>query len=227
MSDAGAPPPPPPPPYGQPQYGQPPPYGPQYGQPQYGQPQYGQFQQPGYQQPWVQPGPQPMPMFGNAPGQIVVSASPQRHLQRVQCEVGAQAGRGPPAKNATGERIGDERRVDEPGPRRHIGESAIHNWFGAVARKRRSTRSPGLAETSAGTVVRCLRPRVRPVSPLAAINRSTVQRATLMPSRLSCRHTCVRHKRGSSLRTRDGSRRPVRRHEGDADTAGGPSPRNT
>jgi hypothetical protein len=65
--------------------------------------------------------------------------------------------------------------------------SAIHNWFGAVARNWRSTRSPGRAATSAGIVVRARRPRTRPANPAVAINRSTVQRATVMPSRFNCR----------------------------------------
>ena len=53
----------------------------------------------------------------------------------------------------------------------------------------RLTRS--LARSAAGSliVVRLTSPRTAPVSPSARISRSTVQRATPMPSRLSWSHT--------------------------------------
>jgi hypothetical protein len=56
--------------------------------------------------------------------------------------------------------------------------SATQRWFGALAVKSRSSRSPGRAATSAGTVVRLVRPRTAPDRPRARIRRCTVHRAT-------------------------------------------------
>jgi hypothetical protein len=67
--------------------------------------------------------------------------------------------------------------------------SATQRWLGAVAVKSRSSRSPGRAAASAGMVVRRGLPRTAPHRFALRINRSTVQRATGMPSRCSCRHT--------------------------------------
>ncbi|SMY02701.1 hypothetical protein BANT10_03428 [Brevibacterium antiquum] len=61
--------------------------------------------------------------------------------------------------------------------------SATHNWFGAVAVKSRSTRSLRESGPSPGVVVRGPFSRLMPRSPSALISRSTVQRATEMPSR--------------------------------------------
>ena len=63
--------------------------------------------------------------------------------------------------------------------------SATHKALGRVAAKLRSTRSAGRGDTSAGIVVRRFLPRTRPARPIWAMSRSTVQRATTMPSRLS------------------------------------------
>jgi hypothetical protein len=43
----------------------------------------------------------------------VVMAAPDGHLQRVEGEVGSQGGGDPPADDATGEHISDERRGGE------------------------------------------------------------------------------------------------------------------
>jgi hypothetical protein len=47
---------------------------------------------------------------------------------------------------------------------------------------------PQAASTS-GTVVRTLRPRTTPAKPIIRISRATVQRATTISSRASCRQT--------------------------------------
>ena len=67
--------------------------------------------------------------------------------------------------------------------------SATHNRFGAAGAKLRFTKS--LARSAAGSaiVVRLTLPRTAPTSPAAFMSRSTVQRATSMPSRLSWSHT--------------------------------------
>lgn len=63
--------------------------------------------------------------------------------------------------------------------------SAIQSWFGWSAVKRRSTRSAGEGEAAAMVVLACL-PRRSPCRPFWRISRSTVQRATRIPARLSC-----------------------------------------
>ena len=64
--------------------------------------------------------------------------------------------------------------------------SATHSRFGAVGPNWRCTRSAGRAAAGSAIVVRLTLPRTAPVRPSSAISRSTVQRATWMPSRLSC-----------------------------------------
>jgi hypothetical protein len=68
-------------------------------------------------------------------------------------------------------------------------KSATHSWFGRCALKYRLTRSSGQAALASGTVVRTPLPRRAPCRPSLRISRSTVQRATLTPSRSNCRHT--------------------------------------
>lgn len=61
--------------------------------------------------------------------------------------------------------------------------SANHNRFGAVAVKSRSTRSAGRSASPSGMVVRTQdRPLRTPDRPMWRIRRSTVQRATPIPS---------------------------------------------
>ena len=52
----------------------------------------------------------------------VAVSSPQRHLQRIEGQLGRHRRRGAPADDAAGEHIGDERRERHPGPGRHVGE---------------------------------------------------------------------------------------------------------
>lgn len=61
--------------------------------------------------------------------------------------------------------------------------SATHSRFGAGALNWRETRSAGRAAASSVMVVRLTFPRTAPASPAAFISRSTVQRATTVPSR--------------------------------------------
>ncbi len=68
--------------------------------------------------------------------------------------------------------------------------SATQRRLGAGAVKSRSSRSAGLVSAPAGTVVRgFFRPAAIPKRPISRISRSTVHRATSMPSRRSCSHT--------------------------------------
>ena len=57
------------------------------------------------------------------------------------------------------------------------------------ALKCRFTRSSGHAALASGTVVRTFLPRRAPLRPRSRISRSAVQRATVVPSRRSCRQT--------------------------------------
>jgi hypothetical protein len=116
-------------------------------------------------------------------------ARPDGHLQRGQGQVGPQRPRGLPAHQHAAEGVDDQGHVDEPGPGRHVVRSATHSWLGLVAEKSRSTRSAGRAALAAGVVVLRGLPRRTPCRPSSPISRSTVQRATAMPSRYSCRHT--------------------------------------
>ena len=67
-------------------------------------------------------------------------------------------------------------------------KSSTHSRFGASGSKLRLTRSSGLGPAPA-TVVRFTLPRTTSASPAAFISRSTVQRATGMPSRFNASHT--------------------------------------
>ncbi len=68
-------------------------------------------------------------------------------------------------------------------------KSDTHSAFGRGARTRRFTRSAGHGVALSGTVVLVSLPRTAPRRPIRRISRATVQRATGVPSRTSCRHT--------------------------------------
>jgi hypothetical protein len=70
-------------------------------------------------------------------------------------------------------------------------KSTTHSRPGASGAKSRFTRSPGLCRDGSGTVVRGFfhPPRRTPRSPSLRISRSTVHRATAMPSRFSWSQT--------------------------------------
>jgi hypothetical protein len=67
--------------------------------------------------------------------------------------------------------------------------SATQSWFGREARKFRSTRSAGRSTMASEVVVTLKAPLRTPLSPDALMRRSTVLRATGIPSRQSCNHT--------------------------------------
>ena len=67
--------------------------------------------------------------------------------------------------------------------------SATHSRSGAVGAKLRFTRSRARSAAGSAIVVRLTFPRTAPASPSAFMSRSTVQRATSMPSRFSWSHT--------------------------------------
>ena len=62
-------------------------------------------------------------------------------------------------------------------------KSETHSWFGRSARNCRLTRSSGHGALLSLIVVRTTLPRITPRSPSRRISRSTVQRATAVPSR--------------------------------------------
>ena len=65
----------------------------------------------------------------------------------------------------------------------------INSLFGAGARNWRFTLSRGHGSAGSDLVVFWGLPRTTPLSPAAFISLATVQRATLKPSRRSCRQT--------------------------------------
>ena len=102
----------------------------------------------------------------------------------------AQRARHPPADDAAREDVDDERHVDEPRPGRHVGQ-VRHPQLVRPRRRELALHAdrPAGRRGLAGIVVRQRRPRTTPARPIWRISRSTVQRATRMPSRRSCRHT--------------------------------------
>ena len=106
----------------------------------------------------------------------------------------------PASPDLPGVGIDHQRHVGKPPPRRHTVRSATHSRFGAGSPNRCWTRSAG--RTAAGSAIVVLRvlPRVAPDRPSSAISRSTVQRATAIPSRLSANHTPCGHRRPRSWR---------------------------
>jgi len=127
------------------------------------------------------------------PGQVGDTGllpGPDRHLQRVEHQLGAHARRGAPADDPAGERVEHERDEDHPGPGRDIGvvrdpqrirSGRVEVPLDQVRRAAGRRIGPGRADPTL--------PRRAPRSPSTAINRSTVHRATAMPSRLSASQT--------------------------------------
>jgi len=56
------------------------------------------------------------------PVQLLLASVPERHLERVQGQFRVQRGGDPPAHDVAAECVDDERHVDEPGPRPHVGQ---------------------------------------------------------------------------------------------------------
>ena len=64
-------------------------------------------------------------MWCTKPGKVrhaAAGAGPDRHLQRVEDQLGAHAAGGAPAQDPPAEGVDDERHVDEPGPGGHVAE---------------------------------------------------------------------------------------------------------
>lgn len=116
-------------------------------------------------------------------------AAPQGHVECVEDEPGPLAGRGRPADDRSGEHVHDEGDVDDAGPGGDVGEVGNDRSFGRDAVKSRLSRSQARSWPSSGMVVRIFFPRRAPSRPRSRISRATVQRATGMPSRCSCRQT--------------------------------------
>jgi hypothetical protein len=117
-------------------------------------------------------------------------AGEDRQFQRVKSQIGAQVISDLPADDLAGKKVADERGIREAAGRVRIGDIGAQRRFGAGAVKSRRTRSAGCCPAGAGTVVRgFFRWPLAPSMPSSRISRSTVHRATLMPSRRSCRHT--------------------------------------
>lgn len=114
----------------------------------------------------------------------VVTALPQGLVDDVQDPAGLLARRGLPARDPAREGVQAERDVDRFSPGGHVGEVGDPEPVRA-GWKSRLTRSPAPRPSLPGTVVRTRRPRVAPASSAWRIRRSTVQRATSMPSRRS------------------------------------------
>src|SRR4051812_7087707 len=70
--------------------------------------------------------------------------------------------------------------------------SHTHSRSGDSGANRRDTRSSARCASGSATVVRLTFPRTALARPRTPISRSTVQRATGIPSRFSCSHTLPR-----------------------------------
>ena len=68
-------------------------------------------------------------------------------------------------------------------------KSETHSWLGRSARNCLFTRSSGQGALLSLIVVFATLPRMTPRSPSRRISRSTVQRATAVPSRANCFQT--------------------------------------
>jgi hypothetical protein len=111
----------------------------------------------------------------------------QRLVQCVQHEAGVSRAGGAPADDAPRKGVDDKGDIDEAGPGRDKGEVGYPQ--GVWARRRELPinaieRARGRRIADCGTD-----PRTTPCRPILRIRRATVQRATAIPSRPSCRQT--------------------------------------
>ena len=99
-------------------------------------------------------------------------ATPQRHLERIEDEVGAEVVGELPADDHPRVNVEDERDVQPALPRRHVGDvgepQLVRSLGDEVALDQ--VRRPG--RVSSGMVVNCLRPRCTPRRPMSAITRA-------------------------------------------------------
>lgn len=110
-------------------------------------------------------------------------------LQGVEHEVGPHRIADSPARDAPGIHIDDEGHLQPALPSRDIREVADPQLVGPLCSKLPVDPVIGHGTFASPTVVRTTFPRITPRRPSLRINRSTVQRATVTPSRASCRHT--------------------------------------
>ena len=116
-------------------------------------------------------------------------AGPDRLLDPIEHHRGRHRRRRPPAQNPPRVSIDDEGHVGESRPGRHVGQVSHPQPVGCrrgelSLHEISRTRGHRVGDRGALDL-----PRMAPASPSSAISRSTVQRATSMPSRLSANHT--------------------------------------
>src|SRR3954449_9157123 len=110
-------------------------------------------------------------------------------LQRVEHEASVSRAGDAPADDAPREDVDDEGDIDETGPRRDVGKVGHPQ---GVRTRRFELPIDAIERTRGGRIadmVRTLLPRTTPCRPIVRIRRATVQRATAVPSRRSCRQT--------------------------------------
>jgi len=110
-------------------------------------------------------------------------------LQRVQHEAGVSRTRDTPADDAPGKSVGDKGDIDEASPCRAVGKVGYPQGIRARCRELpidaiERTRGRRIANGGPDRLA-----RTTPCKPIARIRRATVQRATAIPSRPSCRQT--------------------------------------
>lgn len=110
------------------------------------------------------------------------TALPQRKIERLEHQLGAQMGFHGPAHNLAAEDVEYHREVEEPGPGRDIGDVGDPQAIGLGRAKLRSTRSGAGRALRARTVVWIHLRRLTPTKPALFNSRATRLRPTLMPS---------------------------------------------
>src|SRR5471032_3130172 len=116
-------------------------------------------------------------------------AGVQRLLQGIKDEVGAHRTADTPAHDAPGKDINHKGHIDKALPSRDVGEIRHPELIGPLCFELAMTRSSGHGAAALATVVFTTLPRITPRRPAQRIKRSTVQRATSVPSRRSWRQT--------------------------------------
>ena len=110
-------------------------------------------------------------------------------LKRIEHEARVRRFADTTTDNASGVGVDDEGHVDEAGPCGDVGEvrypQCVRPWRLELPVDVIERARLGLV----GDIVRTCAPRMTPRRPGLRISRATVQRATLMPSRINCRQT--------------------------------------
>jgi hypothetical protein len=113
----------------------------------------------------------------------------QRLFQRIEHEVGPHRAAYVPADDAPSEDVDHEGDIDETLPGRDIGEIADPQLVRPLGLELAVDPVKRTWRLRIGKVVRTTLPRMTPRRPALRIRRSTVQRATSVPSRRSWRQT--------------------------------------